>query len=324
MKLKDIYELVVMKGMDNDPRDRETLLTVLENERKAFDDLKEQEKQEFDQERMVNPFADTRVLVGEPDQEVSRALAGIDMEVGEVLLADRLRERGKAIDLIIAHHPEGKAMSGMYQVMKVQADVLANYGVPINVAEGILASRISEVKRGMMPLNHDRAVDAARLLGISFMCVHTATDNLVQSFLQKTIDNEKPATLGALLKLLKSVPEYARAVRLNAGPTIIIGGKEKRTGRIMVDMTGGTSGSSDAYAKMAVAGVGTVVLMHISEKHRKEAEKHHINVIVAGHIASDSIGMNLFLDELAERGVEIIPCSGLIREVRKGCAGTCG
>ncbi|MCL2766440.1 MAG: Nif3-like dinuclear metal center hexameric protein [Peptococcaceae bacterium] len=324
MKLKDIYELVIMKGIENDPRNQEVLLAALEKEREAFDDLKESEKKEFDQERLVNPFADTRMLVGSPDQEVRRVLAGIDMEVGEVLLADRLSERGQQIDLIIAHHPEGKALSAMHQVMKVQADILANYGVPINVAEGILSSRISEVKRGMMPLNHNRAVDAAKLLGISFMCVHTATDNLVQSFLGKTIDSEKPSTLGDLLKLLKSIPEYARAVQLNAGPTIIIGNKDRRAGKIMVDMTGGTSGSADAYSKMAVAGVGTVVLMHITEKHRKEAEKHHINVVVAGHIASDSLGMNLFLDELVARGVEVIPCSGLLRETREGCAGSCG
>jgi intracellular sulfur oxidation DsrE/DsrF family protein len=56
--------------------------------------------------------------------------------------------------------------------------------------------------------------------------------------------------------------------------------------------------------------------MHQSERHRKEAEKAHINVVVAGHMSSDSIGMNLFLDELEKRGIEVIPCSGLIRYSR--------
>ena len=59
------------------------------------------------------------------------------------------------------------------------------------------------------------------------------------------------------------------------------------------------------------------MVMHIGEKHRKEAEKNHINVIVAGHMASDSLGMNLFLDELARRGLEIIPSAGLLRHERK-------
>jgi len=53
--------------------------------------------------------------------------------------------------------------------------------------------------------------------------------------------------------------------------------------------------------------------MHISEEHKKEAEAANINVVIAGHISSDSLGMNLFLDELEKRDIEIIPCSGLIR-----------
>jgi hypothetical protein len=57
-------------------------------------------------------------------------------------------------------------------------------------------------------------------------------------------------------------------------------------------------------------------MMHIKEEHIKEAKKHHINCIVAGHMASDSIGMNLVLDGLEARGIDIVPCSGLIRVSR--------
>ena len=67
---------------------------------------------------------------------------------------------------------------------------------------------------------------------------------------------------------------------------------------------------------MAAAGIGTIISMHQSEEHRKEAEKYHINVVIAGHISSDSIGMNLFLDELGKKGIKILPTSGLIRYSR--------
>ena len=40
--------------------------------------------------------------------------------------------------------------------------------------------------------------------------------------------------------------------------------------------------------------------MHISDEHKKEAEKHHINVVIAGHIASDNLGMNLLLDSVSD------------------------
>ena len=317
MKLGEIYRLAIEKGMGKDPRTKAVVEKLLEKEKKLYAEMKEEEKKEYDRDRLFNPYGDTRLLYGDPEREVSRALAGIDMETGEVLLADRISGRGQKIDLIIAHHPEGKAMSALYQVMRLQEDVLAKFGVPINVAEGIMASRINEVKLGLMPLNHNRAVDAARLLDIPLMCVHTPADNQVNDFIQTLIDEKKPETLNDVLKLLKEIPEYAEAVNYNAGPTIVIGGKDKRAGRVMVDMTGGTSGSEDAYAKLAAAGVGTLIVMHIGEKHRKEAEKNHVNVIIAGHMASDSLGLNLFLDELARRGVEIIPCAGLLRYERK-------
>ena len=317
MKLGEIYRLAIEKGMNKDPRSKEAVEKLLAKENKQFGEMKDEEKKEYDQDKLFNPYGDTRVLFGDPEQEVSRVLSGIDMETGEVLLADRISGRGNKIDLIIAHHPEGKAMAALYQVMRLQEDVLAKFGVPINVAEGIMASRISEVKWGLMPLNHNRAVDAARLLGIPIMCVHTPADNQVNDFVQSMMDEKKPETLDDVVKLLKEIPEYAEAVNYNAGPTIVLGGKDRRAGKVMVDMTGGTSGSEDAYAKLAVAGVGTLIVMHIGEKHRKEAEKNNINVIIAGHMASDSLGLNLFLDEIARRGIEIIPCAGLLRHERK-------
>lgn len=313
MKIREIYRLAVEKGMEKDPRGKKAVERVLEKEKKYYENLKDENKAEFDLERLSNPYSDTRILHGNPDQDVCRVMAGIDMEIGEILLADRFSKHRKPIDLVISHHPEGKALAALHDVMHLQEDVLAKFGVPINIAEGIMASRINEVKRGLMPLNHNRAVDAAKLLDIPFMCIHTPADNHVAAFLQNYLDKKGPDTLRDVVKLLKELPEYKEAVKHSAGPDIVVGNEERRAGKILVDMTGGTSGSKDSYEKLAQAGVGTLVVMHITEKHRREAEKNHVNIINAGHMASDSLGMNLFLDELAARGIEIIACAGLIR-----------
>ncbi len=317
MKIKEIYDFVLEKGMDKDPRKREGVEEVLARAKKKFEEMKEEDKKDYDREKLTNPYSDTRILCGDPEAEVRRLMVGVDIEVGEVLLADRLAEKEQPVDLIMTHHPEGKALSMLHDVMHMQEDILARYGVPINVAEGIMSSRISEVKRGLMPINHNRAIDAAKILGIAMMSAHTVADNQVTAFLQEMFDQEEPRTLGDILKLLKDIPEYAEAARNGSGPDIVIGSKERRAGKVLVDMTGGTGGSDQAYAKLSQAGIGTIVGMHISEKNRKEAEKHHINVVIAGHISSDSVGMNLLLDELENKGVEIIPCSGIIRHNRR-------
>jgi len=195
----------------------------------------------------------------------------------------------------------------------MQSEILEIFGVPINVGQGIMVSRISEVKRGLLPLNHNKAVDAAKIFDIPLMCCHTPADNMVTDFLQNLINKKDPETVGDIINVLKELPEYQEAVKIGAGPTVVSGDKERKAGKVFVDMTGGTGGSEDAFGKLATAGVGTIVGMHIGEKHRKEAEKNHINVIIAGHIASDSLGMNLVIDELEKKGIEIITCSGLTR-----------
>ena len=88
-----------------------------------------------------------RILAGDPEREIKRILAGIDIGVGEVLLAERLADRGKPVDLLLSHHPAGWALAQLYKVMPLQEDFMAAYGIPINLAEGVLADRIQEVRR---------------------------------------------------------------------------------------------------------------------------------------------------------------------------------
>ena len=82
-------------------------------------------------------------------------------------------------------------------------------------------------------------------------------------------------------------------------------------------MTGGTEGAKDIFQSLVNSGVNTVIAMHLSEDHRKEAEKHHLNVVIAGHISSDNLGINLMLDEIQKKDtLNVIPCSGFWRYSR--------
>ncbi|MDD3894079.1 MAG: NGG1p interacting factor NIF3 [Syntrophomonadaceae bacterium] len=315
MKLRQIYELAVEMGKRNDIRG-EYINRLLEEKQKEYDTLPDAEKLFFDRETLTNPYSDTRMLVGSGEEEIKTVMCGIDIETPEIILADRLNQKGQKIDMVLAHHPEGIAYAALYDVMHVQADMMEKAGVPINIGEALMAERISEVRRTIMPMNHQRSVDAARLLDIPFMCVHSPADNLVDNFLRLKFEEEEYLTLQDVLDILHSIPEYKKAVELKAGPRIIIGDKHQRAGKIFIKMTGGTSGSEKAYEKMAAAGVGTIIGMHMQEKHREAAKANNINVIIAGHMASDSLGMNLFLDQLEKEKINIIPCSGLLRVAR--------
>ena len=313
MKLKDIYALAVETGKAVDPRGQEVIAEQLGKVRESYEKLSDDDKATFDQDRLTNPYSDTRILTGDPELEIGGLIAGIDMETPEILLADRLREQGGSIDLIMAHHPEGAALAALHDVMAMQADIWGRVGVPINVGDLMIDKRAREVQRALNPANHDRAVDAAKVLGFAMMSVHTPADNLVTEFLQSDFDADPPVFVDDVVKRLKAVPEYEAAIKINAGPRIVVGSGNKRAGKVLVVMTGGTGGPEESIEKLAAAGVGTVVEMHMDEKLRKKAEEHHLNVIIAGHIASDNIGMNLWLDKLEAGGVAVEVCSGINR-----------
>jgi len=207
MRLGDLYRKAIEAGIENDPRGREAVLQELKRRKKDFDKLPPEEKEFFDAESLQNPYSDSRILYGSDDGEIKSVLAGIDIDVGEILLADNLRQKGKRIDLLLSHHPSGRAFADLYSVMGMQADILNLFGVPINIAEGLMAGRVKEIERKLMPSNHTRAVDAARLLDIPFLCLHTPADNMVASYLQRIFDESKPYFLSDAVDMLLDIPE---------------------------------------------------------------------------------------------------------------------
>jgi putative NIF3 family GTP cyclohydrolase 1 type 2 len=313
MTIQEIYNLAIEMGIEADPRGKEKVRKLLEKRRVEYEDLPQKKKRFFDQESLRNPYSDSRILFGDPQTKVRKVMAGIDAEAAEVLLADRLREKGEKIDLLISHHPSGHALSSLDEVMDIQIDMFAKAGVPENVAHALFDERREAVKRRISPLNHSRALDAAKLLGVPLMSLHTIWDNLGNRFMQEYLGKKQFDTVGEILDYILEIPEFAESEKGKAGPFIVSGSEKRRAGKIVVGFTGGTNPSKELYVELAKAGVGTIVEMHMPDEAVLELRKLHINIIDCGHMAADSIGANIFLDELEKKGVEIIPCSGLIR-----------
>ncbi|MFW6128947.1 MAG: NGG1p interacting factor NIF3 [Candidatus Aminicenantaceae bacterium] len=315
MKLESIYKKAVQIGINNDLRDKQEIQKRLKAEKEKFKDFNKKDKEFFDTDRLFNPYSDTRILNGDINAQIKKVIVGIDMEVGEILLTYLLNQKmNNKIDLIISHHPEGYALSQLYDVMKLQADLLANCGINISVAEQLLEKRISEVERKLLPANHSRSVDVAKILGIPLMCIHTPADNCVASYLTKLFKNKNPYNLSELIKILKDIPEYKNQSKLQIQPKILSGSENNKCGEIFVDMTGGTSGSKDIFDRLANTNISTLVGMHINEDHLEKAKKANLNIVIAGHIASDTLGLNLLFDQLEkEEKLEFVEVSGFKR-----------
>ncbi|MFH0940811.1 MAG: NGG1p interacting factor NIF3 [Candidatus Omnitrophota bacterium] len=316
MKLKKIYEKIIREGIAADPRDKKLIQEYLQKQKERYQSLSSEEKISFDKETLTNPYADSRLLNGDPDAEIKTAIVGIDIDSSELLFINNHNKENKKqkIDLAVSHHPQGIAYASFYEVMDMQSDIFHNMGVPINIAEGLVEERKKEVGRKIHAANHHRVTDMAKLLNIPFMCAHTPADNHAVAFLDKTFEAKKPQRLEDIMSILDSIEEYKISKREHVAPNILFGKPSARAGKLFVDMTGGTEGPKDIVDNLLQAGVGTLVGMHLSEEHYKKFKGKHINVIIAGHIASDNLGLNLLLDKIEKTAkIKILSCSGFRR-----------
>ena len=243
-------------------------------------------------------------------ENIKKVLVGVDMGTAELLLAKEL-----GVDCVIGHHPIGDTTRTQFtEVMKKQIDRMLEAGVPINKAQKVLMPRIEEVNVGLHPANYDRSTSAARLLNIPYMGIHSPCDFIAERTVQEHMDkvyNANPkAKIQDLIDELMTIPEYKNSL---SEPKVRVGCKDDYCGKPFVTMAGGTGGGTEVFKAYFEAGVGTLVNMHIPFADISKVKEHGIgNVLVAGHMASDSVGINGLMNELEKRGIEVIRMSGVI------------
>jgi len=239
---------------------------------------------------------------------IKKVLMGVDMDTAELMLAKDL-----GYDCVVSHHPRN-THPDMLDVLDTHIHKLEALGVPRNKAQKALAERKDELSYGQHVSNSRRSESAARLLNMPYISLHSPADIIGESIVQKFLDDkfkDKPDTkLEDITTALEEIGEYKNASRK---PVIRVGNKKSYAGKIYVLMSGYTGPGVPVLQAYIDGGVGTLILMHIPEKDAKELKTHNIgNVIVAGHMSSDSIGMNKIADKWREHGVEVTMMSGVI------------
>lgn len=317
VKLEKLHDFAIKEGIKEDTRSKDKIEKELEKRKENYEDLEGSKKEAYDEDRLENPFDDSKIIYG-PEQEVNNIAIGIDMEIQELLLIKKLNKEGKNIDSVISHHPTGVAMARLHEVMGLQVDVLSEGGIPVSQAEALVKPRSEEVKKSVHPANHPRTPRAAELLDIPFMTLHTATDNHAYSFIKEYLEEKELRTLNDVIDSLLEIPEYEWSLKYGMEPQVHSGSDENRAGEIGVfGFTGGTDLGENVIEKMVNSGIDTLVAMHAPKNQIEKADEHNINIITAGHMPSDSLGINLFLDKAQkEFKFDVFELSGFKRVKR--------
>ena len=264
-------------------------------------------------------FPDCAIISGDYKKEIKCLYVAVDTDTSEVLLVKELINSGLDIDGILSHHPVGKGYYLLSGVIEIQKDNWIKFGVEKTVADKLIARMIYEEEieaRG----NQLGAQNACQKLNIPLMCIHTPIDNIIQSFFEDLFIHKNNLSYDEALDIINNIPECIQSAKNGDKPFLVRddSNNNKNIGKFMIDMTGGVDPPDEIFPHLKKAGVDTLIGMHYGIDNIKSMKKNNISALVCGHMACDSIGLNIFCDELEKKGINIINGSGFYRYKRNG------
>ena len=234
-------------------------------------------------------------------RNIKRVLFGIDAGTPELLMAKQLE-----YDAVVSHHPMGgSAIVSFHQVFKRHVKQMVQAGVPRSKAEKVVSKKFGQLEVDGHTRNYDHAVDAAKLLRMPYMNIHTPLDEIGRRTMAEQIKKKtgKSSTVGDVVSALNKLPEFKNAV---TKIRIRVGKAENPAGKVAVSHGAGTNGGYEIAKAYFEHGIGTVVYIHVSTADLEKLETENLgNLIVTGHIASDSVGINPFIQELRRKGITV-------------------
>ena len=257
----------------------------------------------LDMAGMKSMPGDTCVVV--PSKDVRRALFAIDVGEAEILLAKQL-----GFDLVIAHHPIGVARIKFHEVVGRHEEFMVEKGVPRGTAKRLAAELAEMVEVRNHPANYRAIGDFAKMAGVALMNIHQPLDQITRNVLLDEISESEGRTVGDAIKKLGLLPEFRNAAtRIE----LRMGSKGSKLGKWVLVFAAGTNGGYPIAKAYFENGVNTVVYLHIDqgELQKLKAECKG-NLVVLGHMAGDSIGINEYLSALRAAGV-VVETIGVVK-----------
>jgi len=241
---------------------------------------------------------------------IERILFGIDLKAPELAIAKDL-----GYDCAISHHPIGGSSTlRFHEVLERHIAQMTGAGVPADVAEATMRETIEDRRVLSSMTNYDHDPSVARLLDLPYVNIHTPLDEIGRRRMADAADGlGEDATVADLMAhLRKTFGEFRNAA---TEIEIRVGKPENRIGTVVVSHGAGTNGGYPVAKAYYDHGIDTVIYIHCRPADAKKLIDEYgdsKNLIVTGHIASDAVGINPYVDRLRELGLGVTTFSGVI------------
>ena len=233
-------------------------------------------------------------------KNISKVLIAIDVGTAELMLAKEL-----GCDAVVAHHPIGIASVNFYKVFGRHIDYMVEHGVPRKLAQ----AAVEKLKERVETRNHadiySDVVGAAKELRMPLVNIHQPCDEYMRQVILKSIKSGRTEYVSDIVKSIAKIPEFWRAA---TRVRVRFGSEKGKAGRWALVVAAGTNGGYHIARAYFEHGISTVIYLHVDygDLVKMREDKLAGNLVVMGHLAGDSIGLNGLADRLEEMGVETV------------------
>jgi putative NIF3 family GTP cyclohydrolase 1 type 2 len=233
-------------------------------------------------------------------KNIKKVLLTIDVTVAELILAKSIQ-----CDAVIGHHPIGTAALNFHRVFDRHIDYMIEYKVPKDIAEHAVKKLKDKAELRAHATIYNNVVSAAKILKMPLLNIHQPCDEYMRKVILSKINSTRIERVADIVRSVEELPEYKNA---DTRVEVRYGSAKNEAGRWSLVVAAGTNGGFPIAKAYFDHGVSTVIYLHIdyNDLTKIYEEKLKGNLIVLGHLAGDSIGLNALADKLEDKQIDVV------------------
>jgi putative NIF3 family GTP cyclohydrolase 1 type 2 len=242
--------------------------------------------------------ADTAVHVH--GKNIKKVMLMIDVTTADLMLAKNL-----GCDAVISHHPIGKAAINFYKVIDRHIDYMKENGI----SEKTARLSVMDLKKRIEIRNHAQiyssVIDSAKILGMPLLNIHQPCDEYARRVISRKIQEGNANLVSEIITALEEIPEFKKA---ETKIQVAYGQLDSYVGKWVAVIAAGTNGGYLVARNYFENGISTVLYFHIDYNDLVKLRESNIqgNLVILGHLAGDSIGINALGNKLEKEGIQVV------------------
>jgi putative NIF3 family GTP cyclohydrolase 1 type 2 len=230
---------------------------------------------------------------------IKKVFVSIDVSPFDIYFAKNL-----GCDCVLTHHPIGKSAVSFHEVFDRHVEYMIEKGIKKKLAISLVKDLKYKAYLKSHSLIYNDVISTAKSLQMPLLNIHQPLDEYMRKVILFKLHKSKLKSVSDLIEAIEEITEFKKALTR----VIICNGKaSNEIGKWVLVIAAGSNGGYDIARTYYENNVSTVIYLHIDYNELKKVQKDKTckNLVILGHLAGDSIGMNKICKELEKKEIVV-------------------